>query len=148
MKIFEHVNMLCANDQNSILYFGPSISDAEHMAFLLRQAGRRAAVVSGNTRDGTRRQIVAEFKEGSIQVLCNCEVLTTGFDAPRVTHIVVARPTVSQVLYEQMVGRGLRGEEFGGTAECVIVNCEDDYRAQQPELGYMGWRRMWNPAIT
>jgi superfamily II DNA or RNA helicase len=53
----------------------------------------------------------------------------------RVTHIVVARPAVSQVLYEQMVGRGLRGEEFGGTAECVIVNGEDDYRARQPELG-------------
>jgi superfamily II DNA or RNA helicase len=77
--------------------------------------------------------------------LCNCEVLTTGFDAPRVTHVVVGRPTVSQVLYEQMVGRGLRGPQFGGTPECVIVNCQDDYREQFPRLGWIGWRDAWKP---
>ncbi|MDZ7652846.1 MAG: helicase-related protein [Burkholderiaceae bacterium] len=113
---------------NSILYFGPSVSDAECMAFLLRQAGVAAAFISGGTREVTRRQIVRDFKTGVIQVLCNCEVLTTGFDAPRVTHVMMARPTVSRVLYEQMVGRGLRGPRFGGTEECTIIDCEDSYR--------------------
>ena len=37
----------------------------------------------------------------------------------------MARPTVSQVLYEQMIGRGLRGRRFGGTDHCVIVDLED-----------------------
>jgi superfamily II DNA or RNA helicase len=137
---------ICRQDAaNSVLYFGPTVADAEQMAFLLRQHGVSSAVVSASTRDATRRQIVSEFKNGEIRVLCNCEVLTTGFDAPRVTHIVVARPTVSQVLYEQMVGRGLRGPKFGGTEHCVIVNCEDDYRDQRPQLGYVGWRNVWKP---
>ena len=65
-------------------------------------------------------------------MLCNCEVLTTGFDAPRVTHVVMARPTVSQVLYEQMVGRGLRGAEFGGTGPCTIIDCKDTSAATSP----------------
>jgi DNA repair protein RadD len=44
----------------------------------------------------------------------------------------MARPTVSQVLYEQMIGRGLRGPKFGGTATCVIIDLEDKYRSERP----------------
>lgn len=113
------------------------------MAFLLRQRGIEAAFISGNTRDVTRRKIIGDFKAGQIQVLCNCEVLTTGFDAPKVTHVVLARPTVSQVLYEQMVGRGLRGEKFGGTATCQVVDLEDHYKSERPELGYKRFRVLW-----
>ena len=78
-------------------------------------------------------------------MLCNCEVLTTGFDAPKVSHVVMARPTVSQVLYEQMVGRGLRGVAFGGTATCTILDCQDDFgnAPTRPELGYRRFRRLW-----
>ena len=141
--VFEHLLPLCRQSDASILYFGPSVSDAEAMAFLLRQAGVPAAFVGATTRDVSRRRIVAEFKRGGYRVLCNCEVLTTGFDAPRVTHVVVARPTASRVLYEQMIGRGLRGPQFGGTEECVIVNCQDDYRTPGLELGYEAFRHLW-----
>jgi len=148
LAILRHVLPLAKEESNSILYFGPSVRDAECMAFLLRREHVPAAVVTGNTRDVTRRQVVAEFKQGKIRVLCNCEVLTTGFDAPRVTHIVVARPTVSGVLYEQMVGRGLRGPRFGGTESCVILNCQDDLRGKLPPLGYESWRSVWMTSST
>jgi len=143
LTILEHLLPFAREQRNSILYFGPSVRDAECMAFLLRREHIPAAVVTGNTRDVTRRQLVTEFKQGKVRVLCNCEVLTTGFDAPRVTHIVVARPTVSGVLYEQMVGRGLRGPRFGGTESCVILNCQDDFRGKLPALGYESWRSVW-----
>ncbi|MFN7286268.1 MAG: DEAD/DEAH box helicase, partial [bacterium] len=74
-----------------------------------------------------RREIVRQFKGGAYQVLCNQGVLTTGFDDPRITHVVIARPTVSLVLFEQMVGRGLRGPLFGGTEECQIHAVEDTF---------------------
>jgi DNA repair protein RadD len=127
-----------------ILYFGPSVRDAECMAFLLRERGIQAAVVSGSTREATRRRLVERFKQAEIRVLCNCEVLATGFDAPRVTHVIVARPTVSQVLYEQMIGRGLRGRRFGGTDVCVILDCVDEMTGPvRPELGFRSFRRVW-----
>jgi DNA repair protein RadD len=148
LAILDHLLPLAEDEANSILYFGPSVRDAEHMAFLLRRAQIPAAVVSGRTRDVTRRQLIGEFKHGKIRVLCNCEVLTTGFDAPRVTHIVVARPTVSGVLYEQMVGRGLRGPKFGGTKCCVILNCQDDFRGRHPPLGYESLRKVWMKPAT
>ena len=143
LVVFQHLLPLARDPANLILYFGPSVRDAECMAFLLRQAGVPAAVISGATRDVTRRQVVTEFKHGELRVLCNCEVLTTGFDAPRVTHVVMARPTVSRVLYEQIVGRGLRGPRFGGTETCVVIDCEDNYRGDRPPLGYESFRRVW-----
>jgi superfamily II DNA or RNA helicase len=141
--VFEYVLPIARQEGVRVLYFGPSVTDAECMAFLLREAGIRAAALSARTRDVTRRRLVSEFRDGVFSVLCNCEVLTTGFDAPKVTHIVMARPTVSQVLYEQMVGRGLRGPRFGGTESCQIIDCEDNYKQGRPRLGYLAFRHLW-----
>jgi superfamily II DNA or RNA helicase len=143
LLVLERVVAICADPAAKLIYFGPSVLDAECMAFLLRQRGIAAAFVSGATREVTRRKLIADFKGEATQVLCNCEVLTTGFDAPRVTHVIMARPTVSQVLYEQMIGRGLRGPRFGGTASCVIVDLEDNYRSDRPTLGYQAFRNLW-----
>ena len=144
LRVLEHVVPIARDPSNLILYFGPTVKDAEHMAFLLRERGVPAAVVSGTTREATRRKRIDRFRRREIRVLCNCEVLTTGFDAPRVTHVVVARPTVSQVLYEQMIGRGLRAPRFGGTSVCVILDCADEMTGPtRPELGYKRFRRVW-----
>jgi hypothetical protein len=45
-----------------------------------------------------------------------------------------------------MVGRGLRGPVFGGTSECVIIDCEDNYKFERPVLGYKRFRRTWGAA--
>jgi DNA repair protein RadD len=144
LAVLERIVPIARDPGNLTLYFGPSVRDAECMTYLLRERGIPAAVVSGTTREASRRRLIERFKRSEIRVLCNCEVLTTGFDAPKVTHVVMARPTVSQVLYEQMVGRGLRGKLFGGTESCVILDCEDDFRGPtRPELGYKAFRRVW-----
>lgn len=143
--IFQAIRDTCSDAAHSILYFGPSVADAEQMAYLLRADGVPAAFVSGATRPSTRRRIVRDFKIGEVRVLCNCEVLTTGFDAPRVTHVVVARPTVSRVLYEQMIGRGLRGPLFGGTTDCVIFNCADSFVNTDLKPAHELFNEMWKP---
>ena len=149
LPILQRLVPLARDPSHLILYFGPTVRDAECMAFLLRERGIPAAVVSGGTREATRRRLIERFKRAEIRVLCNCEVLTTGFDAPRVTHVVVARPTVSQVLYEQMIGRGLRGKKFGGTDVCVILDCVDEMSGPvRPELGYRRFRRVWKKETT
>jgi DNA repair protein RadD len=144
LAVLDHILPIAKDSNNSILYFGPSVRDAECMTYLLRRHRIPAEVVHGGTRHATRRHIINEFKAKNISVLCNCEVLTTGFDAPVVTHLVIARPTVSAVLYEQMIGRGLRGPEFGGTEECIILNCEDNIRGDHFRLGYVEFiRKIW-----
>jgi superfamily II DNA or RNA helicase len=144
LAILDRIVPITQDPRHLVLYFGPSVRDAECMAYLLRERNVPAAVVSGSTREASRRRVVDRFKRAEIRALCNCEVLTTGFDAPKVSHIVMARPTVSQVLYEQMVGRGLRGRRFGGTETCVVLDCQDDFGGPtRPELGYRRFRRVW-----
>lgn len=142
-QVFGHLRRVCADVANRVLYFGPSVADAEIMTFLLRGLGIPAGFVSGESRPAQRRATIEAFRRGSLRVLCNCEVLTTGFDAPQVTHVVIARPTVSHVLFEQMVGRGLRGPRFGGTAVCDVLYFVDDIGADAPRLGFRAWRAIW-----
>ncbi len=144
LLLLQRLLEICQDRDSHVLYFGPSVRDADCMAFLLRRERIAAGSISGDTRNASRRQIVQEFRSGRLQVLCNCQVLTTGFDDPRVTHVVMGRPTVSRVLYEQMVGRGLRGPRFGGTAACRIVDCQDQIQGFGGELGYEAFRRVWS----
>lgn len=110
------------------LFFGCSVEHAQAVSLLLRRANRSADFVTASTRTATRRHRIEQFRAGRLSVLSNYGVLTTGFDAPRVRAVVIGRPTASPVLYEQMIGRGMRGPRFGGTAECLVVDIEDNIR--------------------
>ena len=67
-----------------------------------------ASCIDGKTDKFERNDITRRFRSGEIQYLVNCQVATEGFDAPGCSLIVQARPTKSQSLYAQMVGRGTR----------------------------------------
>jgi superfamily II DNA or RNA helicase len=122
-----------------VLLFACSTQHAQAMASLLRRRGRSAGCVLASTRPATRRALVERFRNRELSVLCNYGVLTTGFDAPSVRCVVVARPTASAVLYEQMVGRGMRGPEFGGTERCLILDLHDNvqWRSKPVTVDYV-----------
>ena len=128
-----------ADKGRTILFFGANLNQAVMMSKFLNDNKIKSAVITGETKYGTRQNYVRMFKENEIQVLCNYQVLTTGFDAPKIDTIIIARPTGSRSLYEQMIGRGLRGTKFGGTDECEIVTVIDNilnYEKKRVKLGY------------
>jgi superfamily II DNA or RNA helicase len=91
------------------IVFCASVEQARRQAEILnRYPGVSASEVIGETDDQTRTEIVKRFKSGEIQWLCLCGIGTEGFDAPGVHVVVMARPTKSQSLYKQMLGRGTR----------------------------------------
>lgn len=83
------------------------------------------------------------FKKGEIEFLLNYGVLTTGFDAPKTEYIMICRPTTSVVLYEQIVGRGLRGPRFGGTEHCTIIDFADNLLRLGKPLAYQRFHNFW-----
>jgi len=98
--------------------FFPGVKSAEYAAERFNALKSfSAGFISGETLPHDRKRIVAEFREGRIQFLCNCMVATEGFDAPSASCIVQARPTKSRGLYAQMVGRGTR--VLGGLVEAI-----------------------------
>ncbi len=114
---------------NSVLVFACSVAHARMLAEVLVRRGRRAASLDGTTARPVRWRTIQRFREGNLQVLVNCDLLATGFDAPNVDAVVLARPVESHVLYAQMVGRGLRGVKNGGTAECHVIDYQDRFEA-------------------
>jgi len=131
-RILEYIQ---SSDERSILLFANSVDHAGEMAARLNLAGISAAAVSGGTARSSRRYFIDRFQRGKIRVLCNHSVLTTGFDAPKVDMVLIARQVFSPVRYMQMVGRGLRGEANGGTAFCSIVTVMDNlgrFRSRHP----------------
>lgn len=127
-----------------VLFFGCNVEHASAMAILLRRSRRTAAVVTGSTRRATRRHLIDEFRAGRIQVLCNYGVLTTGFDAPKIRVVVIARPTTSVVLYEQMIGRGMRGPLNGGTEICTVIDLADNISRFEGQMAYTRMRDAWH----
>jgi superfamily II DNA or RNA helicase len=110
--------------------------------------GRSSVVISSDTRAPLRRKYIEQFKAGEIEFIFNYGVLTTGFDAPKTENIVICRPTFSDVLYEQIVGRGLRGPKFGGTATCTIIDFCDNYFRFGDQQAYKRFENSWYQPIN
>jgi len=106
----------------SVLVFAESVQQSKDLSVMLTMAEFPSRHLDGNTPTMQRRRVIEEFREGSTQVLCNFDILTTGFDAPKTDGVVILRSTedVNQPLITQMIGRGLRGEKFGGTKRCYF----------------------------
>lgn len=96
-----------AQDKQGIL-FAPTVATAQLYAEALRAVGISAEIVSGTTEKGERARILQRFRDGAVQVLCNCMVLTEGTDLPMAEVCVIGRPTLNRGLLIQMCGRVLR----------------------------------------
>ena len=111
-----------------VLVFACSVEHAKLLVLALNKgAGSRcAALVTGETPKAERYEIIERFRSGDgLRFLCNVNVLTLGFDAPKTDVVCITRPTWSAVAYEQMVGRGLRGPLNGGTRNCIVMDVQD-----------------------
>jgi superfamily II DNA or RNA helicase len=104
-------------DLRSGIAFWPLVETAYHGAEAFDAAGISSAVVHGGLPKEERRLILKRFQAGEITVIHNCMVLTEGFDAPWADVCVIARPTRSAPLYQQMVGRVLRPDLTKPSAE-------------------------------
>jgi type I site-specific restriction endonuclease len=91
------------------IVFTVSVKQAEVLCNIFnRHRQGMAEWVCGTTNKDDRKEMLQRFQDGQVQVVCNCGVLTEGFDNPGVEVIVMARPTKSRALYAQMAGRATR----------------------------------------
>jgi superfamily II DNA or RNA helicase len=109
-----------AHTDRLALAFFPSVEMSQHFAEHLRKQGIAAGHLDGTTPKDQRRAMLSDYSAGKLRVLSNFGVLTEGFDAPATAAILMARPTRSQTLFTQIVGRGLR--PFPGKSDCLLVD--------------------------
>lgn len=106
-----------------LVVFAAGVDHSVELARRLQAAGVPAAHVDGNMAVEQRRRVLADFREGRLQAVANCNVLTEGFDEPAIGAVMMARPTASEALYIQQVGRGLR--RYPGKTDCLVVDVVD-----------------------
>jgi hypothetical protein len=102
------------------LVFCPTVELAHATTQAFRSAGIAAETIVGTMAPAVRADVLDRFRTGETAVVANVGVLTEGVDLPFVDCIVIARPTRSRVLFEQMIGRGTR--IFEGKTECVVLD--------------------------
>jgi DNA repair protein RadD len=117
-------------DRRSWLVFCCGVAHAHHVGQALCNRGISCRVVTGETPLAEREDSIAAFKAGMVRCLVNVNVLTTGFDAPRIDLLAMLRPTLSTGLYLQMVGRGTRKAE--GKTNCLILDFAGNCRRHGP----------------
>lgn len=108
-------------DNRKTLVFTVDIEHAQAQAKAFKDRGVEAEAVWGE--DPLRKEKLEAFHEGKIRVLCNCNVLTEGYNEPSIACVVLARPTTSAVLFTQMVGRGTRLNE--GKTDLIVIDVVD-----------------------
>ena len=131
-----------------IIVFTPSVENAKLLQAMLTIKNIDALFVAGETEGGERERRIKRFKSDGYNkiVMLNYGVLTTGFDAPRTSCAIIARPTKSLVLYSQMVGRATRGLRAGGNEEAEIITVTDP---DLPGFGsvaeaFKNWEDVWH----
>lgn len=110
--------------------FTVDIQHAKDLATMFQNYDVNAEAIWGSDPD--RAHKLDMHRRGYIQVLCNCGVLTEGYDDWRISCIVLARPTKSSVLFTQMIGRGTRLQDimcdpeiYGQKKDCLIIDVVD-----------------------
>jgi hypothetical protein len=88
------------------IVFCVTIQHGQALAGAFKAAGVKADCVWGN--DPERKAKIERHKAGEITVLTNCGILTEGYDDWRIGCVLLARPTKSELLFMQMIGRGTR----------------------------------------
>lgn len=119
--------------------YGPTIvfaADTLHAQTLAGEFQKRG-VPKTDYVDYSRKnstEIIEKYARKELDVIVNVQMLTEGFDAPHTRTVFIARPTRSESLVVQMVGRALRGRAAGGNDIANLVTFLDTW-SQYDVLG-------------
>ncbi|MCP5428571.1 MAG: DEAD/DEAH box helicase family protein [Chromatiaceae bacterium] len=133
--------MQYGGERRAWLIFCAGVDHAYHVKDALIERGIAAECVTGKTPKPERDRIIEDYKAGNLRAITNCDVLTTGFDAPATDLLVFLRPTHSPGLYVQMMGRGMRLSPETGKENCLVL----DFAGNVIRHGPVDQVRAWIP---
>ena len=87
-----------------------SVKHGQYVTNKFKQAGYNAELITGSMKSDDRKTLVDNFKNGKVQILVSIDVVSEGFDVEGCYCAILLRPTQSEALYIQQVGRVLRPE--------------------------------------
>lgn len=126
-----------------VLVFATSVEHSKLLTAQLNDIGVGSTSIDSYTPMAERRYKIEAYRTGARRVITNYGVLAQGFDAPRTRAVVIARPTYSPNMYQQMIGRGLRGPLNGGEDTCLILDVDDNVQNYGGSLAFTEFEHLW-----
>jgi len=111
------------------LVFAGGVDHALELEKTFNAAGITASSIFGTTDGDTRTERLKAFLDKKIKIMVNFGVLTEGVDIPSIDVVLMARPTISGILYNQMLGRGCR--LYPGKEYLTIIDFVDNTKRQK-----------------
>ena len=108
------------------ILFACDVRHAKELAKKLCARGLQAAAIHSQQPRRTNWEQMREFEHGELEVLVNVAMATHGIDIPQTSTVAIARPTLSDILYSQMVGRGARVHVPTGKRSFQVVDFTDN----------------------
>lgn len=96
-----------ADGKKAVCYCA-SVKHSQRTADVFNENGISAAHIDGTTPEAERDKVIADFRSGKVQVLCNVDLISEGFDVPDCECAILLRPTKSLTLYIQQSMRCMR----------------------------------------
>ncbi|WWD16730.1 hypothetical protein CI109_101161 [Kwoniella shandongensis] len=115
-----------AKERRSTLVFCVDLDHVEALTKIFQDLGIDARSVSSKMKSDTVQRTLDEFRQGKFPVLINCGILTEGTDIPEIDCIILARPTRSKPLLQQMAGSKGKGQEDADLEPDSADRCEDE----------------------
>jgi superfamily II DNA or RNA helicase/diadenosine tetraphosphate (Ap4A) HIT family hydrolase/SOS-response transcriptional repressor LexA len=108
------------------LVFCASVPHAEYVRNWLRQQSIRAVAVHSGADTDDRATALLKLANGELDAVCAVDIFNEGVDVPSVDRVVMLRPTESQVVFMQQLGRGLRKAD--GKSSVTIIDFVGNHR--------------------
>ena len=147
IRVIGEIQDLIKNKHKRIIVFGASVKNSRDISIILTYIGHKSFHVDAKTDPISKSKSVNDYKSETddVIIMCNVGVFTTGFDAPKTSAVVIARPTKSLVLFNQMVGRAMRGINVGGNKKCEIRIIKDNVISKftSPVDDFFKWDDIW-----
>ena len=115
-----------AHEGARTLVFCCSIAHADYVAAWLKKQGVRAVAVHSGEESADRAHSIDALEEGGLEAICVVDLFNEGVDIPRVDRVIMLRPTDSQVIFLQQLGRGLRTAP--GKHELCVIDFVGNHR--------------------
>ena len=110
-----------------------SIKHADYTAQQFRKKNINAKTLHSGTNN--RKEIIQQFTDGEIQVICVVDIFNEGVDIPHIDTVMFLRPTESFVVFIQQLGRGLRTNP--NKEKLIVLDFVGNYKNSHLKLSYL-----------
>ncbi|MGX6961914.1 DEAD/DEAH box helicase [Vagococcus xieshaowenii] len=98
----------CSNNQPKGLIFCSSVKESEELAVLFNKRNIPSAYLSGQHSISERERVIAELEQGDLHYIFTVDIFNEGIDIPMINQVIMLRNTLSNIIFIQQLGRGLR----------------------------------------